>query len=44
VEREAEHLHEEVDGVAGLVAFRPAPVAVFDDEAGEGGHGKVVGG
>ena len=43
MERKGEYLYEEVDGVAGLVAFGPAPVAVFDDETGEGGHAKVVG-
>ena len=41
VEGQAEDLDEEVDGVAGQIAFRPAPVAVFDDEAGIGGQGKL---
>jgi hypothetical protein len=34
VERQAENLNVEVNGVTGKVTFRPAPVAVFDDEAG----------
>ena len=38
VEREAEDLDVEVNGVAGEVTFRPAPIAVFDDEAGIGGQ------
>jgi hypothetical protein len=37
VEGEAEHLDMEVDGIAGEVAFGPAPIAVFDDESGIGG-------
>ena len=32
VERQAEDLDEEVNGVAGEAAYRPAPVAVFDVE------------
>ena len=42
VEAHPEDLREEVDGVAGLVAFGPAPVAVFDDESGMGGQNKVA--
>lgn len=42
VEGEAEDLDEEVDGVAGLVSFGPAPIRVLRDEAGEGGHRKVA--
>lgn len=42
MEAHPEDLHEEVNGVAGEVAFRPAPVAVFDDESGMGGHNKVA--
>ena len=42
MEGEAENLDVEVDGVAGEVAFGPAPVAVVDDEAGIGGHNKVA--
>ena len=42
VEAQAEDLDEEVDGVAALIPFGPAPVAVFDDETGEGGHEEVV--
>jgi len=34
VEGEAEHLDVEVNGVAGEVAFGPAPIAVLDDETG----------
>src|SRR5437879_4139800 len=43
VEGQAEHLDKEVDGVAGQVAWGPAPVAVFDEEAGISGHLKVIG-
>jgi hypothetical protein len=32
----------EVNGVTGQIALRPAPVAVFDDQTGIGGQGKVV--
>ena len=42
VEGQAEDLDMEVNGVAGEVAFGPAPVAVFDDETGMGGRSKVV--
>ncbi len=43
VEGEAEHLDVEVDGVAGEITFRPAPIAIFNAEAGIGGQNKVVG-
>jgi hypothetical protein len=43
VEGQAEDLDVEVDGIAGEIAFRPAPVAVFDDEAGIGGQAEVAG-
>jgi hypothetical protein len=33
----------EVDGVAGQITLRPAPVAVFDDESGMGGQFKRAG-
>ena len=42
VEGEAEDLDVEVNGVAGEVALRPEPVAVFDDEAGIGGQNKIA--
>ena len=42
MEGQAEDLDVEVDGVAGELAFGPAPVAVFDDEAGIGGQNEVV--
>ena len=42
VEGQAEHLDMEVNGVAGEVAFRPALVTVFDDEAGIGGQNKIA--
>ena len=42
VEGQAEDLDMEVNGVAGEVALRPAPVAVFDDEAGKGGQNKIA--
>ena len=34
VEGQAEHLGKEVDGVAGQIAFGPAPIGVFDDQTG----------
>ena len=37
VEGQAEHLNMEVNGIAGEVAFGPAPIAVFDDESGKDG-------
>ena len=42
MEGQAEDLDVEVDGVAGQVAFGPAPVAVFDDEAGIGGQNEIA--
>ena len=36
VEGQAKNLDVEVNGVAGQIAFGPAPVAVFDDETGIG--------
>lgn len=42
VEGQAENLDVEVNGVAGEVPFRPAPVAVFDDETGIGGQNKIA--
>lgn len=42
VEGQAEHLDVEVNGVAGEVAFGPAPVTVFDDETGIGGQNKIA--
>ena len=33
MEAQPEHLGEEVDGVACQIPFRPAPVAVFEDQA-----------
>jgi hypothetical protein len=32
----------EVNGVAREIALRPAPVAVLEDEAGEGGQQEIV--
>ncbi len=37
VEAQAQNLNEEVDGVAGQVASRPLPIAVFDDQIRIGG-------
>ncbi len=37
MEREPEDLDEKVDGVARPVPLGPAPIAGFDDEAGEAG-------
>lgn len=42
VEGEVEDLDVEVNGVASQVAFGPAPVRVFDDEAGRGGQNKIA--
>jgi hypothetical protein len=42
VEGQAEHLDMEVNGVTGKVALRPAPVAIFDDEAGIGGQNEIA--
>ena len=42
VERQAEDLDVEVNGVAGEVAFRLTPVAVFDDETGIGAQKKIA--
>ena len=42
VEGQAKDLDVEVNGVAGEVPLRPAPIAVFDDEAGIGGQGKIA--
>ena len=42
MEGEAEDAHEEVDGVAGHVAFGPTPVALFYDEAGMGGQNVIA--
>lgn len=42
MEGKAEHLHVKVNGVAGEVALGPAPVTVFDDEAGIGGQNEIA--
>ena len=42
VEAHAENLDEEVNGVAREVALWPAPVAVFDDQAGISGQLEVI--
>ena len=42
VEGQTEDLDMEVNGVAGQIAFGPAPVAVFDDEAGIGGQNEIA--
>jgi hypothetical protein len=42
VEGQAEDLDVEVNGVPGQISFRPAPVAVFDDETGKGGQDKIA--
>jgi len=43
VEGETKDLDVEVDGVAGQIAFGPAPIGVFDDEAGIDGQNEVAG-
>jgi len=35
IKRNAEHLDEEVDNVAGEVALRPAPIAAFDEQVSQ---------
>ena len=43
VEGQAEHLDMEVNGITGEIPFGPAPVTVFDDQAGIGGQNKIAG-
>ena len=42
VEREAQDLDVEVDGVAGQVALGPTPITVFKDETGKGRQNEVT--
>lgn len=42
VEGQPQHLDMEVNGITGEVTFRPAPVAVFDDETGIGWQNKIA--
>ena len=42
MEGQPKNLDEKVNGVASQVAFGPAPVAVFDDEAGIGGQKEIA--
>ena len=42
MEGSPEHLDVEVDGVAALISFGPAPITFFYDETGEVGHQKVA--
>jgi len=42
VEGQAEDLDVEVNGVARQISFGPAPVGVFDEEAGIGGQNKIA--
>ena len=42
VEGQAEDLDAEVNGIAGQISFGPAPIAVFDDEAGIGGQNEIA--
>jgi hypothetical protein len=42
VEGQSKHLDLEVDGVAGQIAFGPAPIAIFYDESGIGGQNKIA--
>src|SRR2546423_8072034 len=42
VKAQAQDLDEEVDGVAGQFALGPAPVAVFEEQAREGGQLEVA--
>ena len=43
MEGKTKDLDVEVDGVAGEVALWPAPIAVFDDDAGIGWQNEVAG-
>jgi hypothetical protein len=38
VEGQAQDLDGEVNGIAGQISFRPAPIGVLDDETGIGGQ------
>ena len=42
MERQAEDLDVEVNGVAGQIALGPAPVTVLDDETRIGGQAKIA--
>jgi hypothetical protein len=42
MEAQAQDLDLEVDGIAMEVALGPAPIRLFDDEAGEGGQLEVA--
>ena len=44
MEGEAENLDKEVDGIASQVTLRPAPVAVFEEQALVSGQFEVAGG
>jgi hypothetical protein len=35
-------LHKEVDGIACFVPLRPTPIAVLNDETGEGGQNEIA--
>ena len=43
MEAHPQDLNAEVDGVAGQVPFRPAPITVFEEQAGMAGQLKVAG-
>ena len=42
MERQAEDPDAEVNGIAGQMSFRPAPIAVFDDEPGISGQDEIA--
>jgi len=42
VEGHSQNLNKEVDGVASLVALRPAPVTFLDDQTGKGGQLEIA--
>ena len=42
MEGEAEDLDVKVNGIAGEVAFGPAPIGVLDEEAGIGGQNEIA--
>jgi hypothetical protein len=42
VEGQSQDLDVEVNGVAGQIAFGPAPIGVFDDKTGKGGQNKIA--
>ena len=42
MEGQAEDLDAEVNGIAGQISFRPAPIGLLEDETGIGGQTKIA--